>query len=163
MKYFKPTASFEFLLGNYSGDGILNQERVSVSSEERKKTSKLSGKVKETDHYVGGLGEHQNSQKIEEPAELVPNTWCLSSSQEEQAGKGQHPAKFHPQILCHSQTKDNGPRLQGVVTPVKLSRKELRHIPASELSSRRSSLAVGVNSVPADSIEMSRKSNDYNR
>ncbi|KAJ6651101.1 hypothetical protein lerEdw1_000809, partial [Lerista edwardsae] len=148
---------------NYSGDGILNQEPISVNSEELKRTSKLSGKLKETDHYVGGLGAHQNSQKIEELAELIPNTWCLSSSQEERAGKVQQPAKFHPQVLCHSQTKDNGTQLQGVVTPVKLSRKELRHIPASELSSRRSSLAVGVNSVPADSIEMSRKSNDYNR
>ncbi|KAJ6651667.1 hypothetical protein lerEdw1_020736 [Lerista edwardsae] len=104
---------------NYSGDGILNQEPISVNSEELKRTSKLSGKLKETDHYVGGLGAHQNSQKIEELAELIPNTWCLSSSQEERAGKVQQPAKFHPQVLCHSQTKDNGTQLQGVVTPVK--------------------------------------------
>ncbi|XP_066470771.1 kinesin-like protein KIF27 isoform X2 [Tiliqua scincoides] len=148
---------------NCSGDGILNQEQASVSSEELKRTSKLSGKLKETDHYVGGLGVHKNSQKIEEAAVLAPNTLCFSSNHEELAGKVQQPAKFHPQVLCHSQARDNGTQLQGVVTPVKLSRKELRHIPASELSSRRTSLAAGVNSVPADSIEMSRKSNDYNR
>ncbi|KAL0607001.1 retrotransposable element ORF2 protein [Plecturocebus cupreus] len=45
------------------------------------------------------------------------------------------------------------------VTPVKLCRKELRQISALELSLRRSSLGVGVGSMAADSIEVSRKPN----
>ncbi|XP_053160014.1 kinesin-like protein KIF27 isoform X2 [Hemicordylus capensis] len=140
-----------------SADVILNQDQANVSSEELKWTSKLSGKLKETDHPLCGFGIQQNPHKCEaEATEAVPSILCLSNSHEEQAGIIRQPAKSYPQVLCHSQPRDTATQLQGV-TPVKLSRKELRHIPASELSSRRSGLAAGVNSIPADSIEISRK------
>ncbi|XP_061483012.1 kinesin-like protein KIF27 isoform X2 [Rhineura floridana] len=138
---------------NCSNDGILNQEETSALSEEPKWISKSVGTLQEINSQVGA---QQNSQKFEEEAaELVSD---ISNNHEEQAGKVWQPAKSHPQ--CHSQAKQTVTQLQRV-TPVKLSRKELRFIPASELSSRRSGLTDGINSVPADSIEMSRNSN-YN-
>ncbi|XP_053263998.1 kinesin-like protein KIF27 isoform X3 [Podarcis raffonei] len=143
---------------NCSSDGILNREEVITLSEEFKRTSTPTGKLKEINSPMGDLGAQQNSYRFEEEAaELGPNT---PNSHEEQAGKVHQPAKSHPQVCCPSQTRETMTQLQGV-TPVKLPRKELRYIPASELSSRRSGLAVGINSVPADSIEMPRKS-DYN-
>ncbi|XP_043403255.1 kinesin-like protein KIF27 isoform X2 [Chelonia mydas] len=151
---------------NDAANRILSQE-AGVSSEEFKLTSKpesnkLSGKLRETDSPASGLRWWQNSYRLEEDvSELVHNRGCLSSSTEDQPGPDEvHPSKSHPQLFSHSQTKEIITQLQGV-TPVKLSRRELRHIPASELSLRRSSLGVGVNSVAADSIEMSRKSNDF--
>ncbi|XP_023959123.2 kinesin-like protein KIF27 isoform X3 [Chrysemys picta bellii] len=145
---------------------ILSQE-AEVSSEEFKLTSKpesnkQSGKLRQTDSPASGLRWWQNSYKLEEDvSELAHNRGCLSSSTEDQAGPDEvRSSKSHPQLFSHSQTKEIITQLQGV-TPVKLSRRELRHIPASELSLRRSSLGVSVNSVAADSIEMSRKSNDF--
>ncbi|KAH0628225.1 hypothetical protein JD844_009103 [Phrynosoma platyrhinos] len=142
-----------------STDGTPNQEVASALSEELGWPVKSVGKFKGANHPTDSLGEQQNSHPFQEDAvELVPNT---SSSQEAQTGKVQHVAKFHPQGICHSHARETMTQLQGA-TPVKLSRKELRYIPASELSSRRSGLAIGINSVPADSTEMPRKSNYYN-
>ncbi|XP_029767583.1 kinesin-like protein KIF27 [Terrapene carolina triunguis] len=151
---------------NDAANRILSQE-AEVSSEEFKLTSKpesnkQSGKLRQTDSPASGLRWWQNSYKLEEDvSELAHNRGCLSSSTEDQAGPDEvRSSKSHPQLFSHSQTKEIITQLQGV-TPVKLSRRELRHIPASELSLRRSSLGVSVNSVAADSIEMSRKSNDF--
>ncbi|XP_044876638.1 kinesin-like protein KIF27 isoform X2 [Mauremys mutica] len=151
---------------NDAANRILSQE-AEVSSEELKSMSKPesnkpSGKLRQTDSPASGLRWWQNSYKPEEDvSELTHNRGCLSSSTEDQAGPDEVcSSKSHPQLFSHSQTKEIITQLQGV-TPVKLSRRELRHIPASELSLRRSSLGVSVNSVAADSIEMSRKSNDF--
>ncbi|XP_067424665.1 kinesin-like protein KIF27 isoform X2 [Emydura macquarii macquarii] len=151
---------------NGAADRILSQEEAGVSSEEFKLTSKpesnkQSGKLREIDSLTSGLRWWQNSYKLEEDVSELPySRGCLSSSTEDQAGPDEvRPSKSHPQLFSQSQTREIITQLQGV-TPVKLSRRELRHIPASELSLRRSSLGVGVNSVALDSIEMSNNS-DY--
>lgn len=124
-------------------------------------TSKSSGKLKETEHPVVGLEAQQKSLRLErDGAELESRALCSSNCHEEQAGKVQQLAKSHPQVLCHSQAKETLTQLQGV-TPVKLSRKDLRPIPVSELSSRRSGLTDGINFVADNSFETSRKPNDY--
>ncbi|XP_077200786.1 kinesin-like protein KIF27 isoform X2 [Paroedura picta] len=147
---------------NCSNDGILDQERAGVSSEEFVWTSKSTGKLKEIEHPVGGIEAQQNSHRLDQHcAQLESSALCLSRNQEEQAGKVWQIAKSHPQVFCHSQAKETLVQLQGV-TPVKLSRKELRPIPVSELSSRRSGLTDGISSVADNSFEMSRKPNDYN-
>uniref|UniRef100_A0A8C5F0N1 Kinesin family member 27 n=1 Tax=Gopherus evgoodei TaxID=1825980 RepID=A0A8C5F0N1_9SAUR len=150
---------------NDAANRILSQE-AEVSSEEFKliskpESNKPSGRLRQTDIPASGLRWWQNSYKLEEDvSELTHNRGCLSSSTEDQAGPDEVcPSKSHPQLFSHSQTKQII-QLQGV-TPVKLSRRELRHIPASELSLRRSSLGVSVSSVAPDSIEMSGKSNDF--
>ncbi|XP_048360638.1 kinesin-like protein KIF27 isoform X3 [Sphaerodactylus townsendi] len=137
---------------NYSNNGMLDQERADISSEEHVYTSKSSGKLKETEYPVGDLEAQQNSHRLErDGAELVSNALCSSNSHGEQAGKVHQLAKSHPQVFCHFQPGETLTQVQGV-TPVKLSRKELRPIPVSELSSRLSSLK---NSVADNSFEMS--------
>ncbi|XP_025024800.1 kinesin-like protein KIF27 isoform X1 [Python bivittatus] len=137
-----------------STDGMLNQEETSVSSEEHGWTAKTVGKLKEINCIVGGIRTQQTSpETLEEVAETIIST---PSNREEPTGKVQHFTKSHSQAFSHSQTSDPATQLQGI-TPVKLCRKELRHIPASELSSRR----AGINSVAIDSIEMPRKSHDH--
>lgn len=124
-------------------------------SEELGGTPKSIEKLKETNLLANDLGGQQTSHRFEEEAvELVPNT---TNYKVQQAGKVQQSAKSHPQVFCQSQARDPAvSQLQGA-TPVKLSRKELRHIPASELSSRRSGLTGGINAIPADAIEMPKK------
>nr|XP_020668494.1 kinesin-like protein KIF27 isoform X1 [Pogona vitticeps]XP_020668495.1 kinesin-like protein KIF27 isoform X1 [Pogona vitticeps] len=138
-----------------STDGILHREEASALSEELERTPESIEIEKETNLSVNVFGGQKTWHKFEDEAvELVSNT---TNNKEEQAGKIRQSAKSHPQVLCHSQARDPAmSQLQGA-TPIKLSRKELRHIPASELSSRRSGLAGSINAIPADAIEMSKK------
>ncbi|XP_074851277.1 kinesin-like protein KIF27 [Carettochelys insculpta] len=150
---------------NDDSDRIPSQE-AGVSSEfksmSKLENSKQSGKLREADSPASGLRWWQNAIKLEEGvSELAHNGAYLSSRTEDQARLDEvQPSKSHPQLFSRSHTKEIITQLQEA-TPIKFSRRELRHIPASELSLRRSSTAVSVNSVAADSIEMSRKSNDF--
>lgn len=138
---------------------MLNQEETSISLEEHGQRHgqrpQTVGKWKEINCTVGDTGtQHTSPETLEEEgAEAVLST---SNNREEPTGKVQHLTKSHSQAFTHSQTGNPVTQLQGI-TPVKFSRKELRHIPASELLSRR---AI-INSIAADSIEMPRKSNDH--
>lgn len=134
---------------------MLNQEETSISLEEHGQRPQTVGKLKEINCTVGDIGTQQTSPETleEEVAEAVLST---SNNREEPTGKVHHFTKSHSQAFTHSQTGNPVTQLQGM-TPVKFSRKELRHIPTSELLSRR---AI-TNSIAADSIEMSRKSHDH--
>lgn len=146
---------FEYsILGYASNDGMLNQEETSISLEEHGQGLQTVGKSKEINCTVGDTGTQQTSPETleEEAIEAVLST---SNNREESTGKV-HFTKSHSQAFSHSQTGNPVTQFQGL-TPVKFSRKELRHIPASELSSRRAT----INCVAADSIEMPRKSHDY--
>ncbi|XP_070598837.1 kinesin-like protein KIF27 isoform X2 [Erythrolamprus reginae] len=135
-----------------SNDGML-QEKTSISLEEHRQRPQAVGKLKEINSTVGNIGTQQaSSETVEEVAEAVLST---SNNREESTGKVQHFTKSHSQACTYSQTGNPVTQFQGM-TPVKFSRKELRHIPVSELISRRAS----INSIAADSIEMPRKSHD---
>ncbi|KAM6289413.1 kinesin-like protein KIF27 [Aegotheles albertisi] len=67
------------------------------------------------------------------------------------------PSKSHPQLPSLIQRRETVTQFQGV-TPIRLSRRELRHIPSSELYLRRSGLGVGVGFIAPDSIKMDKKS-----
>lgn len=134
---------------------MLNQEETSISLEEQGQRLQTVEKSKEINCTVGDIGTQQTSTETldEEAIEAVLST---SNNREEPTGKVQHFTKSHSQAFSHSQTGNPVTQFQGL-TPVKFSRKELRHIPAAELSSRRAT----INSVAADSIEMPRKSHDH--
>lgn len=134
---------------------MLNQEETSISLEEHGQRPQTVGKFKEINCTVGNIGTQQTSLETleEEVADAVLST---SNNHEEPTGKVQHFMKSHSQAFTHSQTGNPLTQLQGI-TPVKFSRKELRHIPVSELLSRRAT----INSISADSIEMPRKSHDH--
>ncbi|XP_039179415.1 kinesin-like protein KIF27 isoform X2 [Crotalus tigris] len=137
-----------------SNEGMLNQEETSISLEEHGQRLQTVEKSKEINCTVGDIGTQQTSTKILEE-EAVEAVLSISNNCEEPTGKV-HFTKSHSQAFSHSQTGNPVTQFQGL-TPVKFSRKELRHIPAAELSSRRAT----INSVAADSIEMSRKSHDH--
>ncbi|XP_063175330.1 kinesin-like protein KIF27 isoform X1 [Chroicocephalus ridibundus] len=148
---------------NSTGDKASSQEDAEVASEEFKSTLNLEtnsqpGKIKETDR-TSILRAQQNSYKLgEDVSEFGCNKECLSSTSDDKTGTDEPQAsKSHPQLPSVIQRRETVTQFQGV-TPVKLSRRELRHIPPSELSLRRSSLGGGVGFIAPDSIEMDKKS-----
>ncbi|XP_048187280.1 kinesin-like protein KIF27 isoform X3 [Perognathus longimembris pacificus] len=151
-----------------AGDGVLNPEETSVLSEElkwasRTESAKLNGREKEVDSFPSKLGIQPHSQFWEDVTELpavyssvAPPSGQLSNMAKTDENHFTHPhSRTSPQI----QSVGNVEQLHGI-TPVKLCRKELRQISAMELSLRRSNLGVGVGSMTADSIEVSRKPSD---
>ncbi|XP_072461620.1 kinesin-like protein KIF27 isoform X2 [Notamacropus eugenii] len=155
---------------NDTGDGILSQE-VSVFPEEFKWASRTEnitplGKVKETESPASSLRTHPDPPKFwEDVSEVIQTSGSLAqsghllSNEDKTETDENHLTKSHTQLLSQPQTLVNVTQLPGV-TPVKLCRRELRQISASELSLRRSNLGAGVGSMVADSIEVSRKSTD---
>uniref|UniRef100_A0A8B9NK24 Kinesin-like protein KIF27 n=1 Tax=Accipiter nisus TaxID=211598 RepID=A0A8B9NK24_9AVES len=148
---------------NSAGDKASSQDEAEVASEEFKstlnpETSSRPGKIKGTDR-TSILRAQQNSYKLgEDVSEFGCNKECLLSTSDDKTGTDEaQPSKSHPQLPSVIQRRETITQFQAV-TPVKLSRRELRHIPPSELSLRRSSLGVGVSFIAPDSIEMDKKS-----
>ncbi|KAM4878097.1 kinesin-like protein KIF27 [Thomomys bottae] len=150
------------------GDGALNPEETSVLSEEfkwasRTENAKLSGREREVDSFPSKLRTKPHSQFWED----VPELPAGYSSVAPPSGQLSNMDKRDENHFIHSHS-GTSPQIQPVgtvgqlhgITPVKLCRKELRQISAVELSLRRSNLGVGVGSMAADSIEVSRKPND---
>ncbi|KAM9586576.1 kinesin-like protein KIF27 isoform 1-T2 [Morphnus guianensis] len=148
---------------NSAGDKASSQDEAEFAFEEFKstlnpETSSRPGKIKGTDR-TSILRAQQNLYKLgEDVSEFGCNKECLLSTSDDKTGTDEaHPSKSHPQLPSVIQRRETITQFQGV-TPVKLSRRELRHIPPSELSLRRSSLGVGVSFIAPDSIEMDKKS-----
>ncbi|NXW23104.1 KIF27 protein, partial [Circaetus pectoralis] len=145
-----------------AGDKASSQDEAEVASEEFKstlntETSSRPGKIKGTDR-TSILRAQQNSYKLgEDVSEFGCNKECLLSTSDDKTGTDEaQPSKSHPQLPSVIQRKETITQFQGV-TPVKLSRRELRHIPPPELSLRRSSLGVGVSFIAPDSIKKNKK------
>ncbi|KFP66527.1 Kinesin-like KIF27, partial [Cariama cristata] len=147
---------------NSSGDKASSQDGAEIASEEFKltlnpETNSQTRKIKETDR-TSVLRAQQNSYKLgEDVSEFGFNKECLSSSSDDKTGTDEaQPSESHPQLPSVIQRRETVTQFQGV-TPVKVSRRELRHIPPSELSLRRSSLGVGVSFTAPDSIKIDKK------
>uniref|UniRef100_A0A2K6FK55 Kinesin family member 27 n=1 Tax=Propithecus coquereli TaxID=379532 RepID=A0A2K6FK55_PROCO len=153
-------------------DGVLNPEEAGMRSEDlkwasRTESMKLSGREIEIDSSASSLRTQPNPQKFGEDLTELPPIYSslappsghlLSNGDKTETDENQF-TKSHCQPSSQIQPVGNVGQLHGV-TPVKLCRKELRQISALELSLRRSSLGVGVGSISADSIEVSRKPSD---
>ncbi|XP_065519403.1 kinesin-like protein KIF27 isoform X2 [Lathamus discolor] len=144
-------------------DKASGQDEAEVASEEFKstlnpETNSQPGKIKATDRTSILRAQHLHNLG-EDVSEFGCNKECLSSSSDDKTGTGEaQPSKSYPHLPSVTQRRETITQFQGV-TPVKLSRRELRHIPPSELPLKRSSLGVGVSFIAADSIEMDKKSN----
>ncbi|XP_064901958.1 kinesin-like protein KIF27 isoform X5 [Columba livia] len=148
---------------NSADDKASSQDEAEVVSEEFRstlnpETNNHPGKIEETDR-TSILRAQQNSYQLgEDVSEFGCNKECLSSTSDDKTGTDEaQPLKSHPQLPSVIQRREAVTQLQGV-TSVKLSRRELRHIPPSELSLRRSSLAAGVGLISPDSTKMDKKS-----
>uniref|UniRef100_A0A8C3LBV6 Kinesin family member 27 n=1 Tax=Chrysolophus pictus TaxID=9089 RepID=A0A8C3LBV6_CHRPC len=143
---------------NKAGDKAPSQDEAEVASEEFKlKTYSQAGKIKEAER-TNILRAQQNSYKLgEDISEFGCNKECLSSTVDDRLEEDEtQPSKPHSLLPSVIHRRESVTQFQGV-TPVKLSRRELRHIPPSELSLRRSSLGAGVSFIAPDSIEMDKK------
>ncbi|XP_061874089.1 kinesin-like protein KIF27 isoform X2 [Colius striatus] len=148
---------------NSAGDKASSQDEAEVASEEIKstlnpETNSQTGKRKEMDR-TSILRAQQNSYQLgEDISEFGCNKECSSSTNDDKTGTDDaQPSKSYPQLPSVIQRRESGIQFQGV-TPVKMSRRELRHIPPSELSWRRSSLGVGIGFTALDSLDMDKKS-----
>ena len=147
-----------FVLDNSAGDKASSQDEADVASEEFKlKTYCQAGKIKEAER-TNTLRTQQNSYQLgEDVSEFGCNKERSSSIVDDRLGEDEtQPLKPHSHLPSVIQRRETVTQFQGV-TPVKLSRRELRHIPPSELSLRRSSLGAGVSFIAPDSIEMNKK------
>nr|XP_051689622.1 kinesin-like protein KIF27 isoform X3 [Oryctolagus cuniculus] len=143
--------------------GVLLAEEFRCAS--GTENARFSGRDRQTDSSTSSFRTQPNPQKLWEGGPDMP-PMCSSlappsgQSNEDKAEIDENQfSKSHRRSCSQIQPVENVGQLHGV-TPVKLCRKELRQISALELSLRRSSLAAGVGSMTADSIEVSRKPSD---
>ncbi|XP_038189649.1 kinesin-like protein KIF27 [Arvicola amphibius] len=145
-----------------AGDGVLNPEEA--ASEESKWASrtektKLNGGEREGDNSSSGLEMEPVPQQIAEGSpDLLPVHGSVAPSSGQVPSSADRPGappftQLQSPPPSQFQTLRSTGQLQGV-KPVKLCRRELRQISASELSLRRSSIGAGVRSVTADSLEV---------
>ncbi|XP_075825557.1 kinesin-like protein KIF27 [Microtus pennsylvanicus] len=146
-----------------AGDGVLSPEEA--ASEESKwacrtEKTKSNGGERKGDNSSSGLEtEPAAPQQIPEGSrDLLPVHSSVTPSSGQLPSSADKPGappftQLQSLPLSQFQTLRSTRQLQGV-KPVKLCRRELRQISASELSLRRSSLGAGVRSVTADSLEV---------
>ncbi|RXM32331.1 Kinesin-like protein KIF27 [Acipenser ruthenus] len=150
------------------GNGGDQEKSVSISEEDKWATKFKSNKAnansqKDSASLQTSAQAQKNSRIWDEIAEIAQNPTtasrrCLASYEEQSAGDE---ALYSITALSSvPQSGDSAAQLPGV-TPVRVSRRELRQISASELSNRRSSLGASVTSIQEDSIEISRKSTNF--
>uniref|UniRef100_A0A2K5Q937 Kinesin family member 27 n=1 Tax=Cebus imitator TaxID=2715852 RepID=A0A2K5Q937_CEBIM len=156
-----------------AGDGVLKPEEAGMLSEElkwasRPESMKFSGREREMDSTASSLRTQPNPHKLWEDgpelppihSSLAPPSGHMLSNEDKTEIDDYQFTKSHSRLPSQIQVVGNVVGQLHGVTPVKLCRKELRQVSALELSLRRSSLGVGVGSMAADSIEVSRKPSD---
>ncbi|KAK1174680.1 kinesin-like protein KIF27 isoform X1 [Acipenser oxyrinchus oxyrinchus] len=143
------------------GIGDDQEKIVSISEEDKWVTKFESNKANANSQKDSASfptsARAQNSRIWDEIAEIAQTPTSASrkhlASYEEQSAGDEAPYSITA-LSSVPQTGDSAAQLPGV-TPVRVSRRELRRISASELSNRRSSLGAIVTSIPEDSIEIS--------
>ncbi|XP_078070606.1 kinesin-like protein KIF27 [Mustelus asterias] len=149
---------------NGIGDPVLSQTGTDVYIKEQKWASRPSKSIEEgNNNSPATSGAHTKQKLWEEISEMPPDTTRMTHEQEfssEVVDEAQ-PANAYASSTKLSQIVEKPSPLH-IITPVRLSRKELRQITATQVSMRRSSFSSSVNSVPTDSIEIPRKSLDLN-
>ncbi|RXM94781.1 Kinesin-like protein KIF27 [Acipenser ruthenus] len=143
------------------GNGDDQEKIVSISEEDKWATKFESNKANANSQKDSASfptsARAQNSRIWDEIAEIAQTPTSASrrhlASYEEQSAGDEAPYSITA-LSSVPQTGDSAAQFPGV-TPVRVSRRELRRISASELSTRRSSLGPSVTSIQEDSIEIS--------
>ncbi|MGH0166759.1 UNVERIFIED_CONTAM: hypothetical protein FKN15_051776 [Acipenser sinensis] len=143
------------------GNGDDQEKIVSISEEDKWATKFESNKANANSQKDSASfptsARAQNSRIWDEIAEIAQTPTSASrkhlASYKEQSAVAEAPYLITA-LSSVPQTGDSAAQLPGV-TPVRVSRRELRQISASELSNRRSSLGASVTSIQEDSIEIS--------
>ncbi|XP_041111674.1 kinesin-like protein KIF27 [Polyodon spathula] len=149
-----------------SAKGNGDEKSVSISEEDKWPTKFESNKAnansqKDSANLPTTTQVQKNSRIWDAIAEIAQTPTSASRRRlacyEEQSAGDETPYS----ITALSSVSKTGDSAAQLVTPVRVSRKELRRISASELSTRRSSLGASVTSIQEDSIEIARKSTDF--
>ncbi|MGH0163651.1 UNVERIFIED_CONTAM: hypothetical protein FKN15_064608 [Acipenser sinensis] len=143
------------------GNGDDQEKIVSISEEDKWATKFESNKANANSQKDSASfptsARAQNSRIWDEIAEIAQTPTSASrrhlASYKEQSAVDEAPYLITA-LSSVPQSGDSAAQLPGV-TPVRVSRRELRQISASELSNRRSSLGASVTSIQEDSIEIS--------
>ncbi|XP_067886127.1 kinesin-like protein KIF27 isoform X2 [Heterodontus francisci] len=151
---------------NGAGDTALSLKGAEVYIKEQKWALRPSKSIEEESNSPPAIaGAHKNQKLWEEISEMAQDSTRMPHEQEysfsSEAANEAQPANAHASSSKPSLIIDKPSQLH-VITPIRLSRKELRQITATQVSMRRSSFSSSVNSVPTDSIEITRKSLDLN-
>uniref|UniRef100_UPI00398E6AC6 kinesin-like protein KIF27 n=1 Tax=Pristiophorus japonicus TaxID=55135 RepID=UPI00398E6AC6 len=151
---------------NGTGDAVLSSRGAEVYTKEQKWASRPYKSIEEeNDNSLATSGANKNQKLWEEISEMAQGSTRMTYEQEyllsSEAADETPPAKAYASSSKPSQIIEKPSQLH-IITPVRVSRKELRQITATQVSMRRSSFSSSVNSVPTDSIEITRKSLDLN-
>ncbi|KAJ1206725.1 hypothetical protein NDU88_002126 [Pleurodeles waltl] len=152
--------------------GIQNQDDISEDFKWTSNTesNKMNGRSKDRDNVnldsssKVQLNSFRLLGDISEPAQpplsVIPIRRRFSSGEDQVEDEELFSLKPQNQLFIQPQTQEGTLPVQKG-TPVKVSRRELRQISPLELSMRRSSIGTSVGSIPVDSIEIARRSNDF--
>ncbi|XP_078423865.1 kinesin-like protein KIF27 [Cetorhinus maximus] len=151
---------------NGTGDTVLSQTGAEVCTKEQKWASRPSKSIEEENNSPPApTGAHKKQKLWEEISEMAQDSTRITHEQEysfsSEVADETQPANAHASPIKPSQIIEKPSQLH-IITPVRLSRKDLRQITATQVSMRRSSFSSSVNSIPTDSIEITRKSLDLN-
>ncbi|XP_048448842.1 kinesin-like protein KIF27 isoform X1 [Rhincodon typus] len=152
---------------NGTGNTVLSSGGAEVYIKEQKWASRPSKNDEEENTSPPAIpGIHKNQKSLEEISEMANVSTKMTHEQEysfssETTDEAQLSnaltSSFKPSRLIEKTSQLH------VITPVRLSRKELRQITATQVSMRRPSFSNSVNSIPTDSTEINRKSVDFNK
>ncbi|XP_043939621.1 kinesin-like protein KIF27 [Protopterus annectens] len=157
---------------NGANKELLNQEEIEISSEESKWNSKSEDdksneKMKCAENVSTNSTSQQISRQRKERTEASQSPISLARNRKQSLNAEDQSTPEDPEfsnmltgVPASFPSGDSISQWHGA-SPMRVSRKDLRQISASELSMRRSSLGASINSAPADSIELLRKSADF--
>ncbi|KAM4708217.1 kinesin-like protein KIF27 [Discoglossus pictus] len=148
-----------------NGNGLQNQDETTVAALEEQKWAsnpeniKQNRKPKETESYVPNIRLQNSTYRV-----VGNNSEAAESSDSRrqyrrQMSIGDNPEDVDELYSAKALSVPNGSSMEPNIrmTPVRKARRDLRQISVSQLSTRRTSFG----SIPADSIELARRSTDF--
>ncbi|XP_078252313.1 kinesin-like protein KIF27 isoform X2 [Rhinoraja longicauda] len=144
-----------------TGDGASSPKGADIYTNDQKWASRPYKSIEEYNSLLATSGANRNQNVLEEISEtgqvstrmISERGDSLSSEIIDGAQQSKGSSSKSTQIF---------EKPSHIITPVRLSRKDLRQITTTQVSMKRSSFSSSVSSVPTDSIEISRKSLDLN-
>lgn len=148
-------------VGDGTGDGALSPKGADIYTNDQKWASRPYKSIEEYNSLLATSGANRIQNVWEEVSETAHVSTRMISEQGDSLSSeiidGAEQSKGSSSKATQIFEKPSH-----IITPVRLSRKDLRQITTTQVSMKRSSFSSSVCSVPTDSIEISRKSLDLN-
>ncbi|XP_072137683.1 kinesin-like protein KIF27 [Mobula birostris] len=144
---------------NGTGDATLSPI-ADICTKDKKWALRPSKSIDDNNSTLTISGLNRNHSLWEEISETIQGSTRKTSEEEDSLGL--EVIDDAQQSKCSSKSTQIFEKPSHIITPVRLSRKELRQITATQVSMRRSSFSSNVSSVPIDSVQITRNSLDLN-